>query len=140
MLQTESMCQRMRPRLKYACGHEVEPYPYIVQCNEAKERGSDCANPKDNYSLGMSSKKGKCPDCEGERTSSRMLQPCCGIGQSNTHPVLRPVKPQFSLPRREAKKVNGHTGSGSVIERHSPDPISTRPTNAPQLLMFPRAL
>ncbi|KAF2249599.1 hypothetical protein BU26DRAFT_519619 [Trematosphaeria pertusa] len=57
------MCQRMHPRVKYACGHEVEQYPYIQQCDEAKQRGSDCTNPTDNYSLGMSSRKGKCPDC-----------------------------------------------------------------------------
>jgi hypothetical protein len=54
----------MHPRVKYACGHEVEQLPYIQRCQAANEKDSDCANPKDNYNLGMSSRKGKCPDCE----------------------------------------------------------------------------
>ncbi|KAI1395205.1 hypothetical protein F4819DRAFT_479056 [Hypoxylon fuscum] len=60
------MCQRMHPRTKYSCGHEVEELPYIQQCSEAEGRGSDCDNPVDNWSFGMSSKRGKCPDCEAE--------------------------------------------------------------------------
>lgn len=58
------MCQRMHPRVRYACGHEVEQLPYIAKCKEAEESGSECEKPTDNYNLGMSSKKGKCPDCE----------------------------------------------------------------------------
>ncbi len=60
----DTMCQRMHPRVRYKCRHEVEQLSYIVQCSDAKERGSDCEDPTDNYSLGISSKKGDCPDCE----------------------------------------------------------------------------
>ncbi|KXH32718.1 hypothetical protein CNYM01_13006, partial [Colletotrichum nymphaeae SA-01] len=57
---------KMHPRVKHSCGHEVEQTSYIVQCDEAKDRGSDCSDPTDNYSLGMSSKKNPCPDCSEE--------------------------------------------------------------------------
>jgi hypothetical protein len=60
----DAMCQRMHPRVRYVCRHEVEQQPYIVKCEEAEDRGSECENPKDNYNMGISSKKGNCPDCE----------------------------------------------------------------------------
>ncbi|KAK4095856.1 hypothetical protein N658DRAFT_81891 [Parathielavia hyrcaniae] len=34
------MCQRMHPKVKYACGHEVEQLPYIVKSDEAEEYSS----------------------------------------------------------------------------------------------------
>jgi hypothetical protein len=54
----------MHPRVRYTCHHEVEQLPYIVKCDEAEETGSECEDPADNYNLGISSKRGKCPDCE----------------------------------------------------------------------------
>jgi hypothetical protein len=35
----------------------------VVECPEAKERGSECENPVPNYSMGMKSLAGKCPNC-----------------------------------------------------------------------------
>lgn len=58
------MCQQIMPRAKHRdCGHEIEEQSFVVECPEAKERGSECENPEPNYSMGMKSLAGKCPDC-----------------------------------------------------------------------------
>lgn len=59
-----TMCQRMHPKVRHACGNSLilsRNFTYIARRDAAKARGSDsgsdCPNPKDNYSLGISCEK-----------------------------------------------------------------------------------
>jgi len=61
------MCQEVMPRTKHrGCGHEIEELPFVVECEDAKNRGSQCEAPKPNHSMGMKTLSGKCPDCEAK--------------------------------------------------------------------------
>ncbi len=58
------MCQEMMPRAKHrGCGHEIEEQRVVVECGDARERGSRCEVLKLNYSMGMKTLPGKCPNC-----------------------------------------------------------------------------
>ncbi|KAH6631349.1 hypothetical protein F5144DRAFT_215506 [Chaetomium tenue] len=58
------MCQQLYPRVRYSCLHEVEQLPYIIRCRGGTEGRLECDRPRDNYSLGIASRRARCPDCE----------------------------------------------------------------------------